>query len=281
MAIRRRRLVGTHIFLVLMAVWMAWPLVFMISTAFKPLDEMFLYPPRFFVIHPTLSNFADLLMAAAGTLAPPTRYLFNSVLVTAVTISLIMLVQSMAAYPLAKLRFPGRTAINVLTMAAFMFSTQVTDIPRFLVVNALHMTDTYAALIIPVVAQPFMLFLLSNYMAQVPESLLEAARIDGAGGWFIYRRIMLPMVKPALFTVLILTIISVWYDSVTPMIYLRHEVLKTLPIMLGQIGGGAGTVARTGASAAATLLMAAPTIVIFVFVQRNVLQTMAYSGIKE
>jgi ABC-type glycerol-3-phosphate transport system permease component len=277
----RKRLIGTHVFLVLVAIWMAWPLVFMISTAFKPLDEMFLYPPRFFVMRPTLSNFADLFMAAAGTLVPPTRYLFNSVVVSVTAVALIMLVQSMAAYPLAKLRFAGRNLINILTMAAFMFATQVTDIPRFLVVNALHLTDTYASLVLPVVAQPFMVFLLSNFMAQVPESLLEAARMDGAGGWFIYRRVMLPMVKPALFTVLILTFITIWYDSFTPMIYLRHEVLKTLPIMLGQIGGGAGTVARTGATAAATLLTALPTIVIFVLVQRNVLQTMAFSGIKE
>jgi ABC-type glycerol-3-phosphate transport system permease component len=276
-----RRLFGTHVFLLLMGIYMAMPLLFMISTAFKPLDEMFLFPPRFFVIHPTLSNFGDLLTAVAGTIVPPTRYLFNSVVVTVVTVGLIMVIQSMAAYPLARNRFPGRGLIMVLTMAAFMFAAQVTTIPRFLVVSALKLTDTYASLIIPTLAQPFMVFLLTNYMAEVPESLLEAARMDGAGGWFIYRRVMMPLVKPALFTVLILTFISVWYDSFTPMIYLRREVLKTRPLMLGTIGGGAGTGARTGAVAASTLVTALPAIVIFVLVQRNVLQTMAFSGIKE
>jgi len=277
----RRRLVGTHLFLLLVGAYMAMPLLYMVSTAFKPLDEMFLFPPRFLVMHPTLSNFGDLFTAMAGTIVPPLRYLFNSVLVTVTTVGLIMAIQSMAAYPLARHRFPGRALITVLTMAAFMFAAQVTTIPRFLVVNALRLTDTYAALIIPTLAQPFMVFLLTNYMAQVPESLLEAARIDGAGGWFIYRRIMIPMVKPALFTVLILTFIQVWFDSFTPMIYLRREVLKTLPLMLSTIGGGAGTVARTGAVGASTLLTALPSIVIFVLVQRNVLQTMAHSGIKE
>lgn len=277
----RRFPLGINLLLLLYGAFAATPLLYTISTAFKPLDEMFVYPPRFWVRRPTLANFGELLQAMSGTIVPSSRYLFNSVLVTGLTVLGILVVQSMAAYPLARNRFRGRGLILFLTTAAFMFSPHVTTIPRFLVVNGLRLTDTYLSLIIPTLAQPFMVFLLVNFMAQVPESLLEAARIDGAGGWFIYRRILLPLVKPALFTVLILTFVAVWNDTFMPLVYIRREVMKTFPVALTTIGGGAGTVARTGAVGAAGLVTALPTIVIFVLVQRSVLQTMAYSGIKE
>ncbi len=277
----RRFPVGISLILLLYGLFAATPLLYMISTAFKPMEEMFLYPPRFWVRRPTLGNFGDLFQAMSGTIVPATRYLFNSVVVTGLTVLGILVVQSMAAFPLARNRFRGRGLVLFLTTAAFMFAPHVTTIPRFLVVNGLHLTDTYLSLIVPTLAQPFMVFLLVNFMAQVPESLLEAARIDGAGGWFIYRRILIPLVKPALFTVLILTFVSVWNDTFTPLIYLRREVMKTFPVALSTIGGGAGTVARTGAVGASALITSLPTIVIFVLVQRSVMQTMAFSGIKE
>lgn len=277
----RRFSPGITLVLALYGAFAATPLLYMISTAFKPLDEMFLFPPRFWVRRPTLANFGELLQAMSGTIVPSSRYLFNSVLVTGATVLGILVVQSMAAFPLARNRFRGRGLILFLTTAAFMFAPHVTTIPRFLVVNGLRLTDTYLSLILPTLAQPFMVFLLVNFMAQVPESLLEAARMDGAGGWFIYRRILLPLVKPALFTVLILTFVSVWNDTFTPLVYLRREVMKTFPVALATIGGGAGTVARTGAVGASALVTALPTIVIFVLVQRSVMQTMAFSGIKE
>jgi ABC-type glycerol-3-phosphate transport system permease component len=277
----RRFPVGINLLLLVYGMFAATPLLYTISTAFKPMDEMFLFPPRFWVRRPTLSNFAELFQAMSGTIVPSSRYLFNSVIVTGITVLGILVVQSMAAYPLARNRFRGRGLIMFLTTAAFMFAPYVTTIPRFLVVNGLRLTDTYLSLIVPTLAQPFMVFLLVNFMGQVPESLLEAARMDGAGGWFIYRRILIPLVKPALFTVLILTFVGVWNDTFTPLVYIRREVMKTFPVALTTIGGGAGTVARTGATGASALLTALPTIVIFVLVQRSVLQTMAFSGIKE
>lgn len=276
---KRRLYIGTHIALVLIGAVMVLPLLYMVVNAFKPYDEFFLWPPRFWVRRPTLEHFANLVMSTDASVVPVSRYVFNSVFVTALTVSLILVVQSMAAFPLAKHRFPGRRIIYVLNMAAFMFATEVVQIPRFLVVNALGMVDTYWALIIPLLAQPFMVFLLVQYMGEVPEALLEAARMDGANHWYVYSRVVMPLIRPALATVLIFTFIAIWRDGFSPIIYVRTEALKTLPVVMSTIfGGGVG---RAGPAAAASFLMTAPTVVIFVLLQRHVLSTMAYSGIKE
>lgn len=278
--IRKERMIGTFIFLMILGAFMALPLLYLIVTAFKPLEELFLFPPRFWVKRPTLENFADLVMAAGTTWVPFTRYIFNSVFVTVVTVGLILLIQSMAAYPLAKHKFPGRNIIMIMTMAAFMFAPQVTQIPRFMVVNKLGMINTYWALIIPMLAQPFMVFLFKQYMEGVPNTLFESAKIDGANQWYLYSKIVLPLVKPAMSTVLILTFVAIWNDAFSPIVFIRDEALKTLPIALQTIAGGPGVVARTGAVAAAAFLTTAPTIIIFVLLQRHVMETMAHSGIK-
>ena len=278
--IRKKRMAGTYVFLVVMGCFMGLPLLYLIVTAFKPLEELFLFPPRVWVRRPTMENFADLVMAAGATWVPFTRYIFNSVFVTVVTVGLILFIQSMAAYPLAKHNFPGKNLIMIMTMAAFMFAPQVTQIPRFMVVNQLGMINTYWALIIPMLAQPFMVFLLKQYMGEVPDTLFESAKIDGANQWYLYRRIVLPLIKPALSTVLILTFVAIWNDAFSPIVFIRSESLKTLPVALQTIAGGPGVVGRSGAVAAAAFLTTAPTIIIFVLLQRHVLETMAYSGIK-
>jgi ABC-type glycerol-3-phosphate transport system permease component len=277
---RKKRMTGTYVFLIIMGCFMGLPLLYLIVTAFKPLEELFLFPPRFWVRRPTMENFADLVMAAGATWVPFTRYIFNSVFVTVVTVGLILIIQSMAAYPLAKHNFPGKNLIMIMTMAAFMFAPQVTQIPRFMVVNHLGMINTYWALIIPMLAQPFMVFLLKQYMGEVPDTLFESAKIDGANQWYLYRRIVLPLIKPALSTVLILTFVAIWNDAFSPIVFIRSESLKTLPVALQTIAGGPGVVGRSGAVAAAAFLTTAPTIIIFVLLQRHVLETMAYSGIK-
>ena len=277
---RKKRMTGTYVFLIIMGCFMGLPLLYLIVTAFKPLEELFLFPPRFWVRRPTMENFADLVMAAGATWVPFTRYIFNSVFVTVATVGLILIIQSMAAYPLAKHNFPGKNLIMIMTMAAFMFAPQVTQIPRFMVVNHLGMINTYWALIIPMLAQPFMVFLLKQYMGEVPDTLFESAKIDGANQWYLYRRIVLPLIKPALSTVLILTFVAIWNDAFSPIVFIRSESLKTLPVALQTIAGGPGVVGRSGAVAAAAFLTTAPTIIIFVLLQRHVLETMAYSGIK-
>lgn len=273
-------MIGTHIFLFLIGGFMVLPIIYMISTSMKPYEEFFLFPPRLFVRRPTIDHFTDLLFALSATWIPFSRYVVNSVFVTTVTVGLVLVIQSMAAYPLAKLNFVGKKVIMILTMAAFMFAPQVTEIPRFLVVNALGFINTYWALIIPQLAQPFMVFLLASFMAQVPSALIESAKMDGASHWFAYRRVAMPLVKPALATVLILVFIRIWNDPFSPIVYIRNEALKTMPVVFRTITGGASIVARQGPAAAAGFLMAAPMMIIFIIVQRQVMETMAFSGIK-
>ena len=276
----RKRYIGTHIFLIFMGAFMVLPLLYMVVNAFKPYEEFFLWPPRPWVLRPTLEHFADLLLASTASWIPSSRYIFNSVFVTVLTVGLILVVQSLAAYPLAKHTFPGKKLIYFLNMAAFMFAPQVTQIPRFLVVNQLGLVDTYWALIIPLIAQPFMVFLMVQYMGQVPNALIEGAKIDGANHWNVFYRVVMPLVKPALATVLILTFVRIWQDTFSPIVYIRTEALKTLPVALTTIVGGGGGVGRAGAAAAASFLMTVPSVVIFVLLQRHVLDTMAHSGIK-
>ena len=280
MSVLKRSNTGLYIVLAPVAVFMMLPLVYLVSTAFKPYEELFLFPPRFFVRRPTLDNFGELIMAAGASIVPFSRYIFNSVVVTVVSVMLIMLISTMAAYPLAKHEFPGKTLFFVMTTAAFMFAVQVTQIPRFLVVNALGMVDTYWALIIPVLAYPFGVFIFRQFMIQIPGAMIEAAEIDGANQWAVFSRIILPLVRPAIFTVVIFAFVQMWNDAFSPLVYIRTEALKTLPYALNTISGGNLTVARQGALAAASLLTTLPTIVIFVLVQRGVLETMAHSGIK-
>lgn len=260
---------------------MALPLVYMIVNAFKPYDELFLWPPRFWVRRPTLDNFADLLLATSTSTVPFSRYVFNSILVTVTSVGAILLIQSMAAYPLAKHEFPGKRIIYFANLTAFMFAVEVVQIPRFLVVNGLGLLDTYWALIIPLLAQPFMVFLLVQYIKEVPNSLLESARIDGAREWLVYSKIIMPLIKPAIATVLIFTFIAIWNDSFSPIVYIRTEALKTIPVVLNTLIAGGVSIGRVGANAAAAFLLTAPTVVIFVILQRQVISTMKHSGIKE
>lgn len=277
---RTPRPIGTHLFLVVFGLVMILPIYYALVTAFKPYDELFLWPPRLLVRRPTLENFAMLFTATGSGWIPITRYVFNSVYTTVATVGLILVIQSMAAYPLAKHRFPGRALVYFLTMAAFMFANEVTTIPRFIVIARLGMLDTTWSLVIPALAKPFMVFLLTSFMTQIPEALLEASKIDGASEWTIYRRVMMPLVKPALATVLIFTFFEIWTDSFSPNVYIRTEALKTLPVVMGTILSGLGSIGRSGAVAAANLLTLLPTVVIFVLVQRHVISTMAYAGIK-
>lgn len=278
--VKHSKFIGTHAFLIFIGFLFVLPLIYMIVNAFKPYDEFFLWPPRFWVRRPTLEHFLSLFMATSGSSVPFSRYIFNSVMVTAVTVSLVLVIQSMAAYPLAKHTFPGKNVINYMNMAAFMFAPMVIAIPRFLVVNYLGMLNTYWALIIPLLAQPFMVFLLKQYMGEVPDALIESAKMDGANQWTVYYKIIMPVVKPAIATVLIFTFIAVWRDSTSAIIYIRDESLKTIPVVLSTIAGGGMSIGRLGATAAAGFLMTVPTVAIFVLLQRNVMSTMAHSGIK-
>jgi ABC-type glycerol-3-phosphate transport system permease component len=192
-----------YLLLIALGIFMIAPLIFIALNAFKPLDELYAFPPRFFVHRPTMQNFQDLLIATYGSWVPFSRYIFNSVLVTGLSVLGTVVVGSMAAYALSRTNMPGKSWMFTVVIAALMFSPEVTQIPRYLVVNKLGLMDTYGALIIPNLAMPLGLFLMKQFMDQLPHSLIEAARVDGASEWTIYRKIIMPLLQPAVATVAI------------------------------------------------------------------------------
>ena len=278
---RRQATPFEYLIVSLLALFTLLPIVYMVSTALKPLEEMFLYPPRFFVRHPTLRNFAELLLAIDALMVPFVRYAFNSLFVAAATVGASLVLSSMAAYPLAKYpRLPGGRLFFAVVVSTLMFAPEVTQIPRYLIVDRLNLIDTYAGLIIPSLAGSYGLFLMKQFMEQLPVEMIEAAKMDGASEWAVFWKVVMPLVRPAWITLIIFSFIGTWNDFFTPLIFTRSEQMKTLPLAMSSIGGGPGVVARWGAVAAASLVVTVPTFVIFVLLQRYVMETMSYSGIK-
>lgn len=267
-----------YLFMLALVVFTALPLIYVVSTAFKPLHEMFIYPPTFFVKSPTLQNFGDLLISLGNSTVPFTRYVFNSLLTTVTTVFFSIMVCSMGAYGLAKHRPAGSNFIFAIVLAALMFSPHVTQIPRYLVVNRLGLVDNYLALILPSIASTYNFFLMKQFIEQFPSELMEAARIDGAGEFKIYWSIVMPSVKPAWSTLVMLTFVSTWNDYFSPLVFTTSQAMKTLPLALQTISGG--NIGRMGATSAATLLMTLPTLLVFLLMQKNVMTTMVHSGIK-
>lgn len=269
-----------YLILTPLALFFLLPIIYLVSTAFKPIEELFLFPPEFIVNHPTLGNFSDLLMTVSGTWIPFSRYVFNSTFVTLITVSLGVLIATMAAYPLAKHNVPGGGLIFAVIIGALMFAPQVTTIPRYLVVNKLGLIDTYGALILPALAIAYSPFLMKQFMEQIPDELIEAAKLDGASEWKLFWSIIVPMVKPALATLFFLQFIAIWNNFGDALIYTRSEAMKTLPLAIQTIAGGPGVAARQGTMAAAVFLTTLPVIILLILVQKQVIQSMAYSGIK-
>lgn len=265
--------------LCLLAAFTALPLVYVVSTAFKPLNELFYFPPRFFVEQPTLKNFKDLFIVLDGLDVPFTRYVFNSVFVTVVVVVFIVILSTMAAYGLVKHKVPFGNFIFSLILMGLMFSPYVIQIPNYLIVNELGMVDSYWALIVPKIAVAYNLFLVRQFMQQLPDSFLEAARIDGAGELTIFFKIVFPFLKPVVATLVVFSFVSNWNDFFTPLIFTQDQALKTLPLAMQLISSG-NSIARAGATGAATFITILPTILIYVFMQKNVVDSMAYSGIK-
>ena len=262
----------------LFSVLMLLPMVYAFSNALKPLDELFIYPPRFFVRNPTFQNFKTLFFLFSNARVPLARYLFNTVLVTVVGTAGQVIISSMCAYAIAKLRVPGRELIFRIIVVSLMFNSVVTGITNFLVIRALGLLDTYWAVSLPTVSSSLGLYLMKQFMEQmVPDTVLEAAKIDGAGAGYTFFRIVMPMVRPAWLTLIIFAFQSLWNTGASP--YVFSEQLKTINYALSQVL--AGGVVRTGAAAAGTVLTMLVPIVMFLFTQSNVVETMATSGMKD
>jgi ABC-type glycerol-3-phosphate transport system permease component len=257
----------------------ALPLLYIVVTAFKPIDELFIYPPRFWVQRPTFDNFRSLVWSLSSSEIPFLRYLFNSVFTTIVIVFLTVVISSMGAYGLEKHRVPfGKVVFNIV-VAALMFSPHVTRIPSYLVVNKLGLIDTYWALIIPALAYPYYLFLMKQFITQFPNELLESARMDGAREGWVFLRVVMPNIKPAWSTLIVLSFVLYWNDVNAPLVYTQRQVMKVLPLAINTVAGTGGN-ARLGATMAATLIMIVPTIAIYTLMQAQVIKTMVHSGIK-
>ena len=271
-----------YVFMLIMVCFTSLPLVFLVNTAFKPMEELFLFPPRFFVMRPVLTNFSDLVLAVSSAPVPFTRFFFNSLFVTVSIVFLTVFVSSLGAYALVKHKPPGAKAIFSVVIMALMFSPHVTRIPTYMVVNGLGLINTYWALILPNVAIAFNFFLMKQFMEQYPNELIEAARIDGAKELKIFWSLVMPAMAPAWSTLIVFSFVTNWNDFFSPLIYVTNQAMRTLPLALQVIGGGpAGmTIGRAGAVAAATLLMTMPTVIMFTIMQGKVMETMVHSGIK-
>ena len=270
--------IGTFIFLLIIALFMLLPLVFVVSSAFKPLSELFIVPPKLFPMNPTLDNFKDLSSLLGDSWLPFSRYVFNSLAVTVIGTFGNIIFSSMAAYVLSKHDFPGKNILFHTVVLSLLFSTVVTGIPNYIIITKLHMINTVWALILPLLPSSLGLFLMKQFMDQmIPDTLLEAARLDGAGENRIFFSICLPLVKPAIMTLLIYSFQGIWNS--TGGSYIFDEKLKTLPTALNNIITSG--ISRTGVSSAVSLLLILPPIAVFLFAQSNVLQTMATSGMKD
>jgi ABC-type glycerol-3-phosphate transport system permease component len=256
---------------------MVFPLVFSISSALKPLDELFRFPPLLFPQNPTLSNFSDLMVTLGQSWVPFSRYLMNTVFITVAGTAGHLIIASMAAFVLSKYDFPGRKTFFSIVVMALMFSGYVTAIPNYIVMSRLHMIDTYWAVILPAFAAPIGLFLMKQFMEGIPASLIESAKIDGAREMRILWQIVMPNVMPATLTLIIFSVQGLWNARASTVVY--SEAKKMLVYALQQIQSGG--VARAGQAAAVTVVVMLVPIATFIFSQSRILETMATSGLKE
>lgn len=263
--------------MIICGIFMALPIVMIINNALKPLDELFQYPPKIFVRYPTLENFTDLFVLMNDSWVPFSRYIINTIIITAGGMVGHVIVASLAAYPLAKHRFPGKNFLFNMVVLSMMFTWQVTQIPQYLVISWIKINNTYLALILPAWAFGMGLYLMKQFMEQLPDSLMESAKIDGAGEIRIFWTIVMPNVKPAWLTLAIFQFQQMWGN--TGGTFLRNEELKPLQYALQQIVQGGA--ARAGAGAAVTFIIAAFPITFFLICQSNIMETMTTSGIKE
>ena len=264
------------IFLICSSILSILPLIMIVNNAFKPLDEIFKFPPTIFVVNPTLNNFADLGVVLGTSLVPFSRYLFNTVYVTLLGTFGHVVVASMCSYVLSRYKVPGGKLIFSLIVYALMFPSSVTATPNYIILTFLGLIDTHWSIVLPVIGGTMGLFLMKQFMDQISMEYIESAKLDGAGEFRIYWTIVMPLVKPAWITLVILNFQSLWNTYGSTTIY--REDLKMLSYAINQIASAG--VARTGTLNAVQLVMITVPIAVFIFSQSNVMETMAHSGMK-
>ena len=269
---------GITFMLTLLGIVMFVPMYYVVIQSLKPLDELFMFPPRFYVMEPTFDNFVDLFSLMGDSWVPFSRYIFNTVFITICGTVGNLVFASMAAYSLSKLRFPGRNAIFQLIVMSLMFHSTVNQVTHFIILSAFGWIDSYLSIIVPSMATTMGLYLMKQFMeSSVPDTVLESARLDGASEFRTFLIIAMPMVKPAWLTLMIECFKSLWNSGSS--IYIHSEELKTFNYAIGQIVSGG--VARSGAAAAAIVVMMSVPIIIFVINQSKIIETMGSSGMKD
>ncbi len=268
-------------YMVPICIIMALPIVFIVMNAFKPVDELFAYPPRMYVKNPTLQNFVNLFQMTSQTNIPMSRYLFNSIVYTAITVVSTIYISACAGYVLSKKKFRGRKMLFRINQTALMFVPVAVQIPRYFVMVYTGLTDSLWANILPLLAVPTSVFLVKQFLDQLPDSLIEAAVIDGAGDIAIMRKIVMPLIRSPLATVAILSFSSAWSATEASTYYINNDSLKNFAFYVSTLTNATGNVvAGAGVSAAASLIMFLPSFVLFIIMQSRVMNSMAHSGIK-
>jgi ABC-type glycerol-3-phosphate transport system permease component len=262
------------------ATFMMMPLLYIFNHAFKPFDELIEYPPRFFVRRPTFENFQDLFDIATTTGIPVSRYLFNSIVITVIVVFLSIVLATITGYALSKMRFRFNHYINKINTIAMMFVGTAVVIPRYIVIERMGLIDNFMVHIVPVIAVPVGLFLVKQFIDQIPDELIEAAKIDGASHFAIYRLIVLPLIRPAIATIAILSFQAVWNNADISATFINTDSIKTFAYYMATLSNASNSVAGVGMTAVASLIMFLPNLIIFIFLQSKVMNTMAHSGIK-
>jgi len=262
------------------AVFMLMPLLYIFNHAFKPFDELIEYPPKFFVRRPTLENLFELFETATTTGIPVSRYLFNSIVITALVVFLSIFLSTITGYALSKLKFHIKGTISQINTLAMMFVGTAVIIPRYIIIEQIGLIDNFLVHIVPVIAIPVGLFLVKQFIDQIPNELLDAAKIDGANSFQIYWKIILPLIKPAIATIAILSFQAVWNNADISATYINSDSLKTFAYYMQTLSSSSNVVAGAGMSAVASLIMFLPNLIIFIILQNKVMNTMVHSGIK-
>ncbi|MDD7186028.1 MAG: carbohydrate ABC transporter permease [Oscillospiraceae bacterium] len=273
---RRAGNIAVFLFLTVFGIFMALPIYLAFVMAFKPEQELFVFPPKLYTLNPTLDNFRNMLEdLSKSQLVPFSRYFFNSMLVTLSVTVLQCVFSAMAGFVLAKCSFKGKNFLNAFIVVSLLYQSNVIYIMQYTLIAKLNMINTYRALIFPMIASPMSLFLMRQSISQVPDEIIEAGKIDGANLFRICWQIVMPNQKPALATVMIFAFQSAWNMQSGSFIY--RENLKTLPTVIQQLT--ASGISKTGISASASVIMLLPPVIIFIFARKSVIKTMAHSGI--
>ncbi|NOU94463.1 ABC transporter permease subunit [Paenibacillus sp. LMG 31456] len=269
------------VLLVLVSIFMLLPLIYIFNHALKPYNELFIYPPNIFVREISFQNFAELFLVASSSTVPISRYLFNSFVISGGAVIFVTIVSAMCAYPISKHKFRGQKIVFSTIIFTLMFAPETVQIPRYLIVSNLGIMNTYAGHILPMLAMPIGVFLLKQFIDQLPNELLEAARIDGASELIIFLRIVIPICLPAVATIAILTFQHSWGNTETSTLFMQDDEMKNFPFFLSTLTHNlSNSVARQGAAAAAAVVMFVPNLIVFLVFQGKVITTMAHSGIK-